>query len=47
MSSLLYDRKNKKTTEISQYGGGMMQAAFRAGYSNGVTRPSGGGLFKK
>lgn len=32
MSSLLYDRKNKKTTEISQYGGGMMQAAYHGRY---------------
>ena len=31
--SLLYDRKNKTVTEITQYGGGMMQAAYHGRYS--------------
>ncbi|MBO6208623.1 MAG: phosphatidylserine decarboxylase [Lachnospiraceae bacterium] len=29
MSSLLYDRKNRKMTKITQYGGRMMQAAYQ------------------
>ena len=31
--SLLYDRKNKTVTEITQYGGGMMQATYHGRYS--------------